>query len=412
MKKFKCFLLVAVLIAATLPFSASAFSEENETVTENLIEITPQGLMDNAELAEILGEEVVARLQEQALAVEAYNYLLDERFTNEGTIIYPDNYGGEYIEKGKLIILLANASVDEKKAYLDFLYEFKDVIEIKEVKYSLNELERIGENVVKDMLDSMSCGYYVDRKENKVVITVPENWMESQLEDFEKNTDLHSMPVTFEAEKELVPTVSMYGGDGITGPYYGTTLGICGTYGGSPAILTCGHTWSVNNNVYLVGYQTEFIGKIATVRFTDGLQGDYAIAKVTGPNVTTTNRVRSDVTTYAIKGTLSLPVGGLGYRYGAVSGLQALEVTALNKMETIKDPLTNQYINVLGLTSTKHLSGSLAQQGDSGGPYYAMNSSAQWCIVGTVAAIDPNQTPQVVAISPIGLASGFTVKTN
>lgn len=415
MKRLTLFLLTSMLILIMAISLTGMYAGDSRLVEENAVEITPQGLMDSDELAKYIGNDVVYQMQEQALAVEAYNYLLDKMLTDkEGSMLYPDNYGGEYIEKGNLIILLANASFNEKKVYLDLLSDYKSVIIIRDVEYSINDLNYVAEDFMKKLDDSVNKSFHIDPRKNKVVITVPQSTLENKLNTLETSIHSQNLPIIIESINEMTPMSSLYGGDKIyssTGGGY--TLGICGTYGGNPAILTAGHGWSLNNSAYLSGYPVELIGPIVQVRFDDGLIGDYAIAKVTNSLLITTNRVRSSVTTYPIKGTLSLPVGGLGYRFGAISGLQALEVTALNKTEQIKDPVTGYYKYIRGLTLTKHISGQYSAQGDSGGPYYAMNTSSQWCLVGTAVAGSPQQNSnQIVAINPISNVSGFTVKTN
>jgi len=84
--------------------------------------------------------------QENAIAA---NECLNQAFgqTANGTIIFPEDYAGAYIDGGHLVLLLTNTSEEATEKYRNWAGEYSSCLTFKKVKYSYNELsEKLESN--------------------------------------------------------------------------------------------------------------------------------------------------------------------------------------------------------------------------------------------------------------------------
>ena len=80
-----------------------------------------------------------AENQENAVAA---NECLNQAFgqTANGTIIFPEDYAGAYIDGGHLVLLLTNTSEEATEKYRNWAGKYSSCLTFKKVKYSYNEL--------------------------------------------------------------------------------------------------------------------------------------------------------------------------------------------------------------------------------------------------------------------------------
>ncbi|WP_339312725.1 trypsin-like serine protease [Paenibacillus sp. FSL M7-0896] len=269
----------------------------------------------------------------------------------------------------------------------------------------------------------------MDRKANQFYVSVIEEdynkLMNEQPQTLQKTTE--SLPVRIEPGTPNTSTAQLWGGDRITNEDNGAGLsvGIGGTYGGSSAILTAGHS---NEKVGFLSTRYPYIqysgtrtGQVSYQRAnrTNGATGvdslgDFAMVKLTGSD-TATNKVYGSV---SITGTYSsVPVGTTIYKYGATTGYSWGTVTQASINVIYSDGLFNTYyVNGLYQSLMQNSSGTDAVAGgDSGGPVYMKDGSANKLHGIVTARSNPTSGPAKIMYStPIYYAehAGFTVKVN
>lgn len=368
----------------------------------------------------MIPEEVQEAMAKQTEALEKYEELIEFFDKDEfGVPIYPKNYAGEYIdENNKLVVQITNLFDD--KEVLDFLKE-TSVIQIKYVENSYDELlsqRKIADAMYSSGVRVVSDG--VDIVNNKYEITVLEE-------------DLEKIPSTYNRDSKLSIkkgeyaeiTASLLGGDRIynedTGGYM--SIGICGTYQGNNALLTCGHG---NEKVGIISQRYPYIqnktqsGRIGQVVFQQantnssnyGVSslGDFAIVKITSSD-TITNRVWEGG---QITGTYSsVPVGTTVYKYGSRTGYAWGNVTGTSIRLTYGDGLLASYtVDGLYSVSLQNSSGTTAiDGGDSGGPVWRADTGEN--LLHGIVTAKTNGT-NIMYTTPIYYAQnqGFQPKLN
>ena len=418
-KKLIACLLSMIIMFSFLPIVQAQGTNVDRANIDILLE-QQSYYTDSANIIKELGEDVHNRMLNQAEALEAYNYLLNTKLRDSsGNINYPDDYAGEYIEDGKLILLTNDSQ--KNKQYEEYLSDY-NVVRIKNVAHSYKELNEYAESFIREN-NYYGMSYQVSPRDNTIVFIVDGNNLSEVKKSYnEKLSDsklgleaiYKDVELLFEETQEAeTAAVNLYGVMGISNGIQAYTLGFCGTYNGSAAIITAGHKQSSTGYIL---YGSSIIGSIAKVQFASGQKGDYSVATITNSGYTTTNQVASEVTTYSITGSMEAPVGTLLYRYGASSGgLEALEVYEKNVSVTLKEkPTDTSGTTVTGMVRCTYISGVQTVGGDSGGPIYTTNSSGKWVAVGTTVAVigNINQPGYRVYYNPMANATGFTVKSN
>ena len=283
----------------------------------------------------------------QREAVEA-NDVLFSNFEWDDGYVYPEDFGGTYIDYDTLHILLT--SFEEVHWYEDLLSNYKK-IKYDLVEYSYNELYSEAEGIVDNLDFQFVVSYGVDVKTNRGFIGVLEDHYDELL-PFENEI------VYIIAEEPVIEDIGVRGGAlvNVNGPAF--TIACGGTYNGNDALLTCGHGMSVNSPVT---WYNNTVGIISMVQYNSNQTGDYAFANCTNgysPSTTYYTNLYGSYSNYTGY-YYNPPAGTYLYRYGSSSGQAQHQVvntgvTAVNNGVTIN--------NLTMATGT-------AQNGDSGGLY-------------------------------------------
>jgi len=309
-------------------------------------------------------DEVIVN-QEKAL--EAYEKIVSNFYiTESGNIIYPNEYGGEYIDKEILVIQLVDATTEMKEKYLD-MCDYSENVRFENVEYSLNYLNSIytyGDTLKNEY---KKIGYGVDRKNNICVIVVTEkdkNMLSKHLSNKKSK-----LPIKIEVSDFESVSANVYGGMALDID----TLTCAGTYNGQAAILLCGHSGRGVGDSVFDSYNNN-IGTVKVTNYGSTMIGDYAIATLNS-GYSPTNYVKKSNTEFLpITGVTSTPVGTIVYRYGKNSGYSSGIVQTVNF--TIY--LTGIYFRELVQCEMD----KFIIPGDSGGPVYTHFSS--YNIAGTI----------------------------
>ena len=98
-----------------------------------------------------------AENQENAVAA---NECLNQAFgqTANGTIIFPEDYAGAYINGVHLVLLLTNTSEEATEKYRNWAGKYSSCLTFKKVKYSYNELSEKLDPIVEKLKED---GYEV-----------------------------------------------------------------------------------------------------------------------------------------------------------------------------------------------------------------------------------------------------------
>ena len=128
------------------------------------------GFTQQRDAGELAAERAMSRQEE---ALDAYQLLWDsfEKDTESGQPIYPDEYGGEYIDDDKLVIQLTENTPENQAKYRE-LCGNSDKVVFEKVTYSLNYLNSLESQAELLSKDFAVTGYGVKRQENKFMIAV------------------------------------------------------------------------------------------------------------------------------------------------------------------------------------------------------------------------------------------------
>ena len=428
------------LLTLSLIFSSSVTWAETPTANENEI------VFLNEELESLENEvpyEVRLAMENQIEALDCYQNIYNSFSKDEhGMPVYPEEYAGAYIEDGNLIIQLIDNSSEMQEKYL-LLCNHSDKIIFREVEYSLNELaayEEYATSMLKDGYDVI--GFGIREKDNIFEITLNANSTPTSsintysLFGASKEAEL---PIKLLYQEQAVACASeIKGGDRIDNEEWSNcymTVGICGTYNGKDALLTCGHG---NEKVGIffsrypyISYNNERIGQVSYQRanifeeadWIDTL-GDFAIITLDcnydgneSNNVTTTNRIYGGINISGIYS--SLPEGTTIYKYGAETGLSYGIITRSGGTSINQYNYNSilHYVRGLYESEMQNASGTDAiLPGDSGGPVY-IKSGSNYLLHGIVTASDYLQSSHPVSTMystpiPYAIDVGFQVKTN
>lgn len=330
----------------------------------------------------MIPSEVREAMEKQAPALEAYFNLISYFEKDEfGVPIYPENYAGEYINaENELIVQLTDRFSDH--VILSYLSTVP-IIRVKYVMYSYDEL--LSERTIADELYASGVHIVsdgVDIIENRYMIAILKEDLDDVLLKYPNSPRVLFKEGTYaQAVSNLVGGEQLYN-DSSWGD---TTLGICGTYGGQDAFLTCGHGSSEYQHIYSYSPQYHQIGEIVYQQANTNPDysgflslGDYAIVKKTSSSDTITNDVMGGV---EITGLFSsVPVGTTVFKYGYAGGYAWGNVTNVG----IREAYTNNFGTVYYTDGcyeipVRNSSGTQAiQQGDSGGPVWRSYSGENY----------------------------------
>jgi len=309
---------------------------------------------DKAEYDMIDGEEMY-EYQKNALCA---NEKLYSSFEWDDTYVYPDEFGGAYLEFDVLHVLLTDKSAINK--YKDLLHEY-DCVKYDIVEYSYNELNRLAEDTFEKLKNKYNItSYYVDMENNNVVISITD-------EKFEDDDECDGL-VHFVIETPVTEESTIISGSSIINASgSGFTLAANGIYNGNQAYLTCGHSMSTEMPIY---YSSSIIGYIAMKRYSGTQNGDFSIIRKTNYSYDLTSEYyRSGYNVYNFTMTYgNPPLNSYGYKYGKNGGQAYYKITGLNITVT-----SNGVAKCKGMTKAKLING-VTLDGDSGGFYRSGNA--------------------------------------
>ena len=358
------FLLTSVLLFALMAFSTTA------------------------DTALITDEDYFERLCEMQMDAVLANQALMDSFEFDGnTIVYPDDFGGDYIgDDFKLYVLLTeDADIARYESILD---SFGDVVCYKTVSNSFNCLMDTAEGFATQIPKECfhKCG--VDVKKNMAFVGVYSSYKDYVIEKFD--LEYRSDADEYVYEDIVIVDVKCRSHSCESSYMAGTSISITsgGTLGGSgiyqtnitphTALITAGHcATSVGDNAYISG---TYVGSTSLVRYQNNGYGDYAI-------INAANGVQSDNRIIAGGGNIvylsgyinNPPVGMYLGKFGKTSLYAYCQVTAVG-IDTQDDTGTV----TKGMTETIIISGD-SSGGDSGGPYW---STTNYCGVHSGSAED------------------------
>lgn len=105
-KNFKKIIAGFLSMALVLSMTMTIKAEEKGVDFFDKIQEQQNYYLNTDNVINELGQDVYDEMLKQPEALEAYNYLLNTKLQDSnGNVQYPDDYAGEYIENGKLIIL-------------------------------------------------------------------------------------------------------------------------------------------------------------------------------------------------------------------------------------------------------------------------------------------------------------------
>ena len=329
---------------------------------------------------------------------------------------FDENFAGGAIEKdGKLTLFISVENETELEAcfnrYCIQVPELKELAVPVLVTYSLNELLTFQLKTVPDIdgYGILSCG--IDYRENRLIIGCLDS---SDLFRFGK-LSIPADAYRLFAEETGIQYTALHGGDEICPAV--TTLGWCGTYNNSPAIVTCAHgNYGANSLTINCGNDTSY----TATRVFDSINnlsdtarlGDFYIATV-GSGITTNYIHGMTAGTLIACGSYlpSVPQGSTVYACGKVTKrivgtTQQTYTYYVDRSETINSSVIYGLVKV----NTAASNYQLPVAGDSGGPvYYAYTDGG----IGATGTITGYSGDGYLLFSPLKYAvnNGFSLRT-
>lgn len=323
--------------------------------------------------------------------------------------------GGTLDDEGTLTLFIkAEDSYQLELLFNCYCFKVPDLAKIAHpscVKYSLNDLLHF-EEITTDAIEAaeiMSCG--IDYQANKLCIGCRETSPLFDSFDLKIPKDSYSLFV----ENESVTLTALHGGDSIITS--ATTLGWCGTYNGSPAIVTCGHgnyvssTISIQDDNYVNNTATRAFDSINNLSGTSRL-GDFYIATV-GTGLTTNKIHTGSSGTLASCGSYlsSVPQGTNLYYWGKITKqFRGSTIQAYTYYVIYSESIAYNVIYGLVKAYPQAPNYTIPAPGDSGGPVYYTYDGGGIGATGTITGYDNNG---YILFSPLKYAVnyGFTVRT-
>ena len=365
-RKKSSFLTLAIAFVFVVAFSFHAAAQENDNAQGN----------------------PMTELIRQRPALEAYS-ILRTTFAEgiDGSVSYPDDFAGAWIDNFKLHIALTSLSDEGMESYKALLADFESHIVFVEADFSLNVLDELRYNIAPILEESIDIySHYIDVVLNGIEFEISESdyasnecLIEHQVDTLSnfsvgyEDLGLFERLISFIPGEEMVPEFApLRGGMRIqhrndAGSLFNRTLGMSGTILDSnrnpvhQGIVTAAHGLSISGNAQIVLRNGAEFGRV-NVRH-HGSNGDWALVRLTNSDILT-NRIfgTSTSATRNIVGTLNdLPRGAAAMRFGQTSGFSRVEVTAQNVTSGSTGGLTRAI-----------LTQGTSAGGDSGGPYYVL----------------------------------------
>lgn len=323
----------------------------------------------NKSLEEKFGANYQEIIEKNSQSVEKAK-TIDGMFmkTRSDETIYPDYYGGMYIDDNEdLVVQIVRDKIPEKnsteyEAYLKMLNNSK----AEYVKYSYNELKNVLDSIndyAESNLEVLSYfeSAYVDLDLNRVVVSLKNNdFVERKaFINLTNNTDF----LSFIESSDTEPTATFSPGSAVKS----CTMGFRAIYNGQPGIVTAGHCVMDKNAkgeyeyIAGIGPVTErIISGSVDVAFIESAE-DLSLTNTLKYSIyPTTSLSTSFVSSFVVKGQI---IGKVGMKSGAKTG----------KITQTSMTLTNSSYGVL---TDMVEADAYNDNGDSGGPIFTINKTA------------------------------------
>lgn len=337
-------------------------------------------LTENAELAE---------RDRQIDVATAYGNICSAAISEDKQSYAPEFAGGYYdIAQGKLVVLLTQDSTELQSRYLAESKSTDSIVEFKTAKYSINDLLNIIEKVRPDFESKFEIALTgIDTEANVAVLGIVPDHSDEATKYMETTYASANLPIRVDPVEKSESKATLIGGKALwrnNSPV--ATLGLCGTYNGSNAILTCGHGGMTEdpdqNNPIDVDNTSTLLGYVVEQQYENQEPGDYSVVS-TGSH-TLTNQVYGTSTSNILNivGTVSrVAKNETVYNYGKNGGQ--------GKHTVVYDFVGIKHSDTMTVTQMEHcsiVSGGTIQNGDSGGPIYMQNSQGRYVACGVLSS--------------------------
>lgn len=329
----------------------------------------------------------------QQPACDAHQRLLASFEEAEYGFIYPEDFGGDYIEDNTLHVCLTSCDTDTVNSYKAIIGDIPCVI-YEEATYNLNDLIGLKDDIFDYLTENNIEVYFAAPSEitNSINIEVDESdigaarilsanyllqtavpYSNSQGSGLSELLDIKTgAPSVFSDAAEEVDfsdymtsaaagTVVVAGSRLYTSGSFNRTLAATGSRNTKITFLTCGH--STTEGQRFTSSTGTVYGDVTYYQFDNNNYGDFSFITAES-GFTTTQRVWTGGGTYTtLSGTLDLPAVGTNlYRFGAVTLQTDVTVSA-----------TNSTVVFSGTGAIKGMCRAISEDpsipGDSGGPY-------------------------------------------
>lgn len=353
-----------------------------------------------------LWEKLEEESRAQQPACDVYERLMEQiESEDENGFIYPDEYGGSYInEDHQLVIGLTDLTEESIAEYEGYCKGNTELLEFVQVDYSYNELQECANAISEQGMDHVvEVGVAEDKNNVSVGVDVSHSDAIAKIKNrIQPMTRMKKVKADIPVEVEWVggaktSTTDVIGGVSLSS---GATLGVCGTYNGSSAFLTSGHGHTLNKTIKRSGTT---IGTVVKTQFANNKNYDYGIVKITNSSFKITNKVYGSTKLQTMTSTASkVPaVGTVVSYYGAKSGYGQYKITKRSSSISYDNGVTIKKLVICDPKASKR-----AALGDSGAPVYKGH-----VFQGVLSGI--GDKGEKMFYSPItGVTSDFKMKTS
>lgn len=330
----------------------------------------------------------IMKMQEKAVTA---NDILMSTFDSNGTLVYPDDYSGNYITReGHLVIFLT--CKDNISEYNNILSDYSEIVDYEYVNYSLNDLYMVSDKVFELLSkefeitmfgpDIINNGIIIEstskRNENNEEIIL--RYFSYDNDTYYYESDYGIIPIDFNWNTSPINEEISFPGGSPMGYVSGSTGRVtmsCNVFNsdGVFGFITCGHG-SIPGQVTYSGSTT--IGVTSYIRYpsttNNSVYGDFSFVISTGnPSVTSNYKyihLPSTIQYNYVGYVNSPPIGTVLIKYGKNSGNATVTVSHTGVTNTVNLDGVTCYVK--GITKATINSG-YSIGGDSGGPYVFSN---------------------------------------
>lgn len=405
--------ILAITLILVVLFSFVTLSSATSTDHEPIFDGTDLIAATDVDMGTIPLLNESRTFDKQAQLNEIYNRLLTSFRLKNSTGIYPNEYGGAYIDGDVLCVLIvdpqpnATHTVESAEKYLlSCVPRAENNILFRTVQFSYNELLNIRDNTSATLSAAgigLSFAGINDEKNLVDIGVIPSDYRTAQA-IIENDDVLCKSPITIISAERQQPMVTVRGGDALV-KSNGTgisTIGFIGTYNGNNAILTCGHGNWDNNDLYWKSVSSSRkLGPRVAYQYANNEAGDWSIIQVTTSQTLTPTARWASNSYYTVKRVDNrVAQNTTVYNYGKNGGRCTHTVT--NSNIDIYHSATFVVKNMVQCSTT---SGTV-KNGDSGGPVYYTTTD------GVIACgVLSGSSSTTMAFCPLELVSSFSVST-